>query len=118
MTVLGIVGCRIFKDEITHVLANDPGIDRVYIVEHEENNDLLHKLEAEGFKPVVLPFYKIETDLKCNNGFSIIVQLQGMGLHINPTQLKSKTYTNIDLMSRFVDGILLFYGFCGGHFLG
>jgi hypothetical protein len=113
MTILGIVGCRIFEDEIAHVLANDPDIDRVYIIEHEENNGLLHKLEAEGFEPVVLPFYKIKADLKYSNEFSVIVQLQEMGLHMDPAQLKSKTYTNVDLMSRLVNGILLFYGSCG-----
>lgn len=116
MTVLGIVGCRIFEDEITHVLANDPEIDRIYIIENNENNGLLHKLEAEGFEPVVLPFYKIKADLKCSNNFSVIVQLQGMGLHVDPARLKNETYTNIDLMSRLVDGILLFYGSCGHTF--
>lgn len=116
MAVLGIIGCRIFEDEITHVLANDADIDRIYIIENEENNGLLHKLEAEGFEPIVLPFYKIKADLKCNYEFSAIVQLQGMGLHINPARLKSKTYKNVDLMSRLVDGILLFYGSCGQAF--
>jgi hypothetical protein len=39
-----------------------------------------------------------------------------MGLHVDPTRLKSKTYTNINLMSRLVDGILHFYGSCGQAF--
>ncbi|WP_243685165.1 DUF1638 domain-containing protein [Methanosarcina barkeri] len=108
MTVLGIVGCRIFEDEITHVLANDSYIDRIYIIENEENKGLLHKLEAEGCKPVFLPFYKIKADLRCSNKFSVIVQLQGMGLHVDPARLKNETYTNVDIMSRSVDGILLF----------
>lgn len=116
MTALGIVGCRVFEDEITHVLANGPDIDRIYIIENEENNGLLYKLESEGFEPIVLPFYKIKADLKRSNEFNIIVQLQGMGLHIDPALLKSKTYTNVDLMSRLVDGILLFYGSCGQAF--
>lgn len=116
MTVLGIVGCRIFEDEITHVITNDPDIDRVYIIEHEENKGLLHKLEAEGFKPVVLPLYKIKEVQKCSNEFNVIIQLQEMGLHVDPARLKNKTYTNIDLMSRLVDGILLFYGSCGRAF--
>lgn len=116
MAVLGIVGCRIFEDEIVHVLASDPDIDSVCIIENEENNGLLHKLEAEGVEPVVLPFYKIKTDLKCSNELGVIVQLQGMGLHVDPTRLKSETYTNVNLMSRLVDGILLFYGACGQAF--
>ena len=80
------------------MLAKDPDIDRIYIIENEENKGLLHKLEAEGFKPVVLPFYKIKADLKCSNKFSVIVQLQGMGLHIDPARLKNETYTNVDIM--------------------
>jgi hypothetical protein len=39
MTVLGIIGCRIFEDEIVHVLANDPDIDKVYLIENEENKN-------------------------------------------------------------------------------
>jgi hypothetical protein len=116
MTALGIVGCRIFEDEITHVLAKDPDIDRIYIIEHEENNGLLHKLEYEGLEPAVLPFYEIKADLKCSNKFNVIVQLQGIGLHVDPAELKSKTYANVDFMSRLVDGILLFYGSCGQAF--
>jgi hypothetical protein len=76
----------------------------------------LHKLKAEGFDPVTLPFYKIKSDLKRSNEFSVIVHLQGMGLHINPVRLKNETYTNISLMTRSVDGILLFYGSCGRAF--
>lgn len=116
MTVLGIVGCGIFEDEIVHVLANDPDIDRVYLIESEENRGILHKLQAEGFDPVFLPFYKIKKDLKRNEEFSVIVQLQGMGLHIDPARLKSETYTNVNLLSRLADGILLFYGLCGQVF--
>jgi hypothetical protein len=116
MTVLGIVGCGIFEDEIVHVLANDPDIDRVYLIESEENRGILHKLQYEGFDPVFIPFYKIKKDLKRNEEFSVIVQLQGMGLHIDPARLKSETYTNVNLLSRLADGILLFYGLCGQVF--
>lgn len=116
MTVLGIVGCRIFEDEIVHVLTNDPEIYRVYLVKSEENMGLLQKLEDSGFKPEILPFYEIKDELKQNREFSVVVQLQGMGLHLDPSRLKSKTYTNVNLMSRFADGILLFYGLCGRAF--
>jgi len=30
MTALGIVGCRVFEDEITHVLANGPDIEDLH----------------------------------------------------------------------------------------
>ncbi|AKB24368.1 hypothetical protein MSMTP_0899 [Methanosarcina sp. MTP4] len=116
MTVLGIVGCRIFEDEIVHVLVNDPEIERVYLVENEENRDLLQKLETTGFRPEILPFYEIRDKLKQNHEFSVVIQLQGMGLHVDPARLKSKTYTNVNIMSRLADGILLFYGLCGQAF--
>ncbi|GEM_PF-3037251 len=69
-------------------------------IEDEENSGLLHKLEAAGIEPVVLPFYNIKKDLKCSNNLGVIIQLQGMGLHVDRTRLKSKTYTNVNLMSR------------------
>jgi hypothetical protein len=116
MTVLGIVGCRIFEDEIVHLLINDPGIDRICLIEHEENYGLLHKLKAEGIEPLVLPSIKIKADPQWRNEFNVVVQLQELGLHMDPARLKNLTYTNVNLMSRLVDGILLFYGSCGQAF--
>ncbi|WP_440947312.1 DUF1638 domain-containing protein [Methanosarcina sp. T3] len=116
MTVMGIIGCRIFEDEIVHVLANDPEAEKIYLIKNEENIGLLHKLKSQGLDPVVLPFYELRTYLKQSDEFSIIVQLQEIGLHTDPARLKSKTYTNLNLMSRFADGILLFYGLCGHAF--
>lgn len=116
MKVMGIIGCRMFEDEIVHVLTNDPKAERIYLVENEENIGLLHKLKSQGLEPVVLPFYELRTYLNQMDEFSIIVQLQEIGLHTDPARLKSKTYTNLSLMSRFADGILLFYGLCGCAF--
>ncbi len=116
MTVMGIIGCRIFEDEIVQVLTNDPETERIYLVKNEENIGLLHKLKSQGLDPVVLPFYELRTHLKQRDEFSVIVQLQEIGLHTEPSRLKSKTYTNLNLMSSFADGILLFYGLCGHAF--
>ena len=116
MTTMGIIGCRVFEDEIVHVLSNDPEVERIYLVKNKENIGLLHKLEAQGLEPVILPVYEIRSCLERNDGFSVIVQLQEIGLHTDPSRLKSKTYTNLSLMSRFADGILLFYGLCGHSF--
>lgn len=113
---MGIIGCRIFEDEIVHVLSNDLEVERIYLVKNEENIGLLHKLEAQGLESVVLPVYEIRACLEQSDEFSVIVQLQEIGLHMNPSGLKSKTYTNLSLMSGFADGILLFYGFCGHAF--
>ena len=32
MTVMGIIGRRVFEDEIVHVLSGDPEVERVYLV--------------------------------------------------------------------------------------
>ena len=116
MTVMGIIGCRIFEDEIVHVLSNDLEVERIYLVKNEENIGLLHKLKAQGLEPVVLSVYEIRACLEQSDEFSVIVQLQEIGLHMDPARLKSKTYTNLSLMSGFADGILLFYGLCGHAF--
>ncbi|MDD3246508.1 MAG: DUF1638 domain-containing protein [Methanosarcina sp.] len=116
MTVMGIIGCRVFEDEIVHVLSNDPEVERIYLVKDDENIGLLHKLEVKGLKPVVLPVHEIRACLEQSDEFSVIVQLQEIGLHMNSSRLKSKTYTNLNLISRFADGILLFYGLCGHAF--
>lgn len=116
MTLMGIIGCRVFEDEIVHVLSNDPEVEKIYLVKNKENIGLLNKLKTQGLEPVVLPVYDIRDSLEQSDEFSVIVQLQEIGLHIDPARLKSKTYTNLSLMSRFTDGILLFYGLCGRAF--
>ncbi|MDI9394257.1 MAG: DUF1638 domain-containing protein [Euryarchaeota archaeon] len=117
MTVMGIIGCRVFEDEIVHVLSNDPEVERIYLVKNKENIGLLNKLRTQGFEPVVLPIYEIRDCLEQrNNEFSVIVQLQEIGLHIDPARLKNQTYTNLNQMVGIADGILLFYGVCGRAF--
>jgi hypothetical protein len=116
MTVMGIIGCRIFEDEIVHVLSNDPEVDRLYLIKNRENISLLHKLKAQGLEPLVLSIYDLKTCLKKNDEFNVLVQLQEIGLHMDPSRLKNITYANLNLMSRFADGILLFYGLCGRAF--
>jgi len=63
MTVMGIIGCRVFEDEIVHVLSNDPEVEKIYLVKNDENIGLLHKLEVQGIKPVVLPVHEIRACL-------------------------------------------------------
>ncbi|MFA7037660.1 MAG: hypothetical protein WC183_15255, partial [Methanosarcina sp.] len=110
MTAMGIIGCRVFEDEIVHVLSGDPEVERVYLVKNNENIGLQDKLKNQGLKPLALPVHEIKACLKKSDEFSVIVQLQEIGLHSDPSRLKNKTYTNLSLMSGFTDGILLFYG--------
>lgn len=116
MTVMGIIGCRVFEDEIVHVLSGDPEVERVYLVKNKENIGLQDKLKNQGLRPLALPVHEIKACLKKSDEFSVIVQLQEIGLHSDPSRLKNKTYTNLSLMSGFTDGILLFYGLCGHAF--
>ena len=108
MTVMGIIGCRVFEDEIVHVLSGDPEVERVYLVKNKENIGLQDKLKNQGLRPLALTVHEIKACLKKSDGFSVIVQLQEIGLHSDPSRLKNKTYTNLSLMSGFTDGILLY----------
>ncbi len=76
MTVMGIIGCRVFEDEIVHVLSNDPEVERIYLVKNKENISLLHKLKAQGLEPIVLPVHDTRSCLVQSDKFNVIVQLQ------------------------------------------
>lgn len=82
MTVMGIIGCRVFEDEIVHVLSNDPEVRRIYLIKNKENVGFLNKLKVQGLNPVVLPVYDIRACLEKNNEFRVTVQLQEIGLHL------------------------------------
>ena len=120
MPVMTIIGCRMFEDEIVHLIENDPEIEEVIVVENEDCEGLRTKLEDIGVPYRVLPFEEIpekssgegKNDSSAE-GFTLIVYMLELALHAIPENLKSTVYSKVENVVPFSDGILLFYGLCG-----
>ncbi|AKB24369.1 hypothetical protein MSMTP_0900 [Methanosarcina sp. MTP4] len=120
MPVMTIIGCRMFEDEIVHLIENDPELEEVIVVENEDCEGLRTKLADIGIPYRVLPFEEIPEKSsigeKKDSGperFTLIVYMLELALHAIPENLKSTVYSKVENVSSFSDGVLLFYGLCG-----
>lgn len=113
--VVGLVGCRLFEDEVVHVLSQDKDMDRVIIVDDEESRDLERKLLARSMDVV-----KIKADelgaLSIPPGLTALVWLKPMALHQKPEKLREDILSALGKMGPMCDSVLLFYGLCGNAF--
>jgi hypothetical protein len=146
MPVLSIIACRIFEDELAHILSNDKKLEQLIVVENKDSFGLLRKLRSENCLPRTAPldrvpfllgnghnsnFMKIAKPLlmlrffrrihnkmkfKAAQKVTVVVNLLRLGLHDDPDILRAEVYKNIKEMASFSDGILLFYCSCGGAF--
>ncbi|MCQ1535268.1 DUF1638 domain-containing protein [Methanosarcina sp. KYL-1] len=115
MPVMSIIGCRMFEDEIMHLIENDPEIKEVLVVENEDCGGITGKLTDTGIPYRVLPPEEIpeKPAPSGEEGLTLLVYMLELALHAIPENLKNTVYSKVELMSRHSHGILLFYGLCG-----
>lgn len=46
--IIGIVMCRVFEEEIAHLIASDPEVSTVYVICDEESRDIERALNERG----------------------------------------------------------------------
>jgi hypothetical protein len=142
--VLSIIGCRILEDELTRVLSQDNTLRHLFLVDNPDGMGLSRKLRAQNrahllvsreeipdrikdlqkdnfgkiIKPLLNRFHFIRGRASENPGeqeLVVVVNVLKMALHSDGKLLKDEVYKNIRDMSRFSNGILLFYGLCGNY---
>jgi hypothetical protein len=115
MTVLSFIACRMFEDEIVHIIENDPDIRRIIVVDNEDRGGLTGKLDAAGCTYELLPLFSIppKSENVRNGEMTLIIHMLELALHARPDNLRKVVYDKTEELSRYADGILLFYGLCG-----
>ncbi|MDM7918349.1 MAG: DUF1638 domain-containing protein [Methanosarcina sp.] len=114
MPVMTIIGCRMFEDEIMHLLENDPEIKEVLVVENEDCAGIKRKMTEAGIAYSVIPLEEIpKKSSGKEKGLTLIVYMLELALHAIPENLKKTVYSKVELMAPRSDGVLLFYGLCG-----
>lgn len=115
---IGLIGCRMFEDEIAYLISSDPHIHTVHIVSNDDSKDLVGKLKSMGLENKISTI--AESDIprinKDNNGLSLFVWLKPMALHNSPEKLREDILLSIKSIENICNSILLFYGLCGNAF--
>ncbi|MGB9941423.1 DUF1638 domain-containing protein [Methanosarcina sp.] len=112
MPVISIIGCRMFEDEIMHLLENDPEIEKVVVVENNDCGGIRKKLLEAGVPHKMLPFEELPEKQE-EKGLTLNIYMLELALHAIPENLKKTVYSKVEAMAPHSDGILLFYGLCG-----
>lgn len=112
MPVISIIGCRMFEDEIMHLLEKDPEIEKVIVVENNDCDGLRKKMLEAGVPHKVLPVEEIPEKQE-EKGFTLNIYMLELALHAIPENLKRTVYSKVEAMAPRSDGILVFYGLCG-----
>lgn len=115
MPLMTIIGCRMFEDEIVHLVEKDPQIDELIVIESEDIGTLIKKLDDIG-RP-----YKIQTLEELpprqrdqdNGKFTLAIDLMEFALDARPERLKEEVYRELDRAVEHSDEVLIFYGLCG-----
>lgn len=114
MPVMTIIGCRMFEDEIMHLLENDHEIEKVLVVENEDCRGITRKMTEAGLEYTVVSLEEIpEKSAGKEKGLALVIYMLELALHAIPENLKKTVYSKVELMAPHSDGVLLFYGLCG-----
>ena len=113
MAVLGIITCQVLELEFAHLLANDPEVSAVNILDNELSRELS---EAIFRKTKVRPESLVsiaEYAATASDRLEVIIRVMKVGLHSVIKDLRNGVRQAAIEMEPHVDAILLGYGLCG-----
>ncbi|MCS3923274.1 DUF1638 domain-containing protein [Methanosalsum natronophilum] len=114
-TNIGIVLCKIFEDELIHIIQKGPLPKNILIIDNGEADNFTEKLDSQGLPYSKFKQKEIEPYLNQEetNGIVLIIHILELALHAHPNKLKESVYESINEMSSYCNGIFLLYGLCG-----
>jgi hypothetical protein len=115
MPIMTIIACKIFEDEIVHVVENDPSIGRLILINSDDSAGLAEKFNSREISYEQFSIDSVASNLYSNelDKTTLIVNILELALHAIPDTLKDGVYSVAEEMSSYSDAILLFYGLCG-----
>lgn len=117
MTTMAIVSCRIFEDELTHLMKKEQADKkiRLFLIETEFTDSLERKLKSEKIVYEKIQNTQIEEKVSepADSQNTIILQLIEFSMEARPAEIKDTVYERIKPLQEIADGIMVFYGLCG-----
>ena len=119
MSVKGSVcmlACPALEDELIFGLENDPDEKNVYVVDVENSNTLIEKMEQHGIPYQLLDEYRMRTSTDLDpDAYNVVVLMNPMRLHSEPAKLKAYLEDQLKFYQCRFDVIGLYYGMCGNY---
>ena len=113
MAVIGILTCEILELEFAHLLAKDPAVAHVTVLDDTFSARFVQALESAGHRrpgriPALSGFSPDRSDQ-----LEVLVRVLKIGLHSRKRLLQEALREAAKEMGHYVDGIVLGYGLCG-----
>ena len=113
MATLGIITCQILELEFAYLLANDPEVSAVSILNNEYSQELSETISRKtNVRPKLLVSIA-EYASPASEGLQVIIRVMKVGLHSVIKDLRDGVRQAAIEMEPYVDAILLGYGLCG-----
>jgi hypothetical protein len=113
MAVLGVLTCEILELEFAHLLATDPEVAQITVLEDSRSARLLEAIEAEGVGNLRrIPHISGFNPNRARN-LEVLVRVLELALHNRKKTLQEGLLEAACAMSPHVDALLLGYGLCG-----
>jgi hypothetical protein len=109
--VLGVVGCVVLADELSHVLSRDQGLGQVFIVENEEGRILKDKLSRQHIEAEMLSSSDLDRASRQDH-FTVLVWMNPAGPHDDQAELREIVKGGALALRDHTGLCLCFYGLC------
>ena len=115
MTRIAIVSCRIFEDELTHLMKSEMGKNKLILIETNFTDTLENKFALENIQYIKIKEEMLDETLSAfEEGADILLlNIIEFSMEARPAEVKKAVYNQIQKIQEKTEGILVFYGLCG-----
>lgn len=112
MPVLGVLTCEILELEFACILAQDPDIAGITVIEDRYSSGMIEALESYNVSINRIPLLRGFTPNHPGR-LEIVVRVLELALHNRKSLLQDALVKAAKEMGRYADAIMLGYGLCG-----
>jgi hypothetical protein len=109
---VGVIMCKIFENEMLHIMKSDGGITDIYVIGTEHTKRLEELLQNSGIEFMIIPS---GDDLPPDKteGLEVVIEVLELGLHVYKEKIRPAVTDCAKKLEPHVDYLLLLYGLCG-----
>lgn len=116
---LGIIGCQVLEDEMAYLIANDPDVKNVLVIDSTNERSLAPKIKRMAVdKRVTIRDENFDiAKFRHSKELNVIAWIKPINLHQSPKLLREEVFKVVKRLEPYVQSVLLLYGQCGNAFL-
>lgn len=113
--IIAAIVCPMLEDELLYSITSDPEEKTIYLVDNKYAGSIKRKIDKKKIPHTLIDehsFFNKLYDVD-ENGFTIAILMNDLGLHAEPKDLKEKIEEQVIMMQGKADVLALYYGTCG-----